>query len=107
VGVGEMICAIASERISEEDMNRLLDRVVSEVRRNREKSFTLIIIASSARKVFMYRDSFTKYIDVGVRLYFDDSIQKLAEVLNSCAKLFCSAGDQGLKNTSLNKALCI
>jgi len=105
--VGEMICAIASEKISESDMNKLLDHIVFEVRRNREKSFTLIIIASNAKNVFRYRDAFTKYVDVGVRLYFDDSPQKLARVIENCTQLFCSTRDHGLRGMNIEKTLCI
>lgn len=107
MGMGKMMCVLVSEKISEDNINDLLERVVFEVRKNREKSFVLIIIASSIKNAFRYRDAFTKYVDVGVRLYIGSSIQEVSEVLKNCRQLFCSTKDYGLKGLDVGKAFCI
>ncbi|MEM0026598.1 MAG: hypothetical protein QXT53_01505 [Ignisphaera sp.] len=98
MGVGKMICSIASENIPEKELEKLLDFTALETRRSRGKFFTLIFIASSTKNAFRYRDIFTKYLDLGIRIYIENNIVQSSELLNMCKKILYSKNDLSIQS---------
>ena len=98
MGMGKMICSIASENIPEKELEKLLDLTALETRRNKEKFFILIFIASSTKNAFKYRDIFTKYLDLGVRVYIEDKNVQNSKLLNTCTKILYSKNDPGIQS---------
>ncbi|MDK6029315.1 hypothetical protein QPL79_08065 [Ignisphaera sp. 4213-co] len=89
-----MMCCIASEKIENDKLEKLLDFTVLETRRNKGKYFTLIFIASSTKNAFRYRDVFTKYLDIGIRIYVEnENSTQLNKILSMCEKILYSKED--------------
>jgi hypothetical protein len=105
MGVGEMICAVASSNVSLEDMHKLIDKAALEARLSREKNLVIVILAPNTKEVFKYRDAFTKYIDLGVRLYYDNNVEKMQKLLSNCKKIFCLQND--VQKLNISNAICV
>lgn len=102
MGVGKMICCIASENIPEKELEKLLDFTVLETRRNKGKFFTIIFVASATKNVFKYRDIFTKYPDVGIRIYIENNVTQISELLNMCKEILYSRNDPNIQDLTIN-----
>ncbi|MEM1683658.1 MAG: hypothetical protein QXG84_05045 [Ignisphaera sp.] len=88
-----MICSILSEEQSDTIMNELVNIVAQQTRIIRSEFFTLIFISDNVNNVFMHRDIFTRYIDIGVRVYIENCVEKIYSILKGCRYIYVSSKD--------------
>jgi len=102
MGYRKMICTLISESLNENEILQLVDRSILEARINKEQYISIIFITNSIRNAFKYRDIFTKYIDIGIRLYTIKELTELKDIVQKCKYIFISSNDKYL-NSIVNK----
>ncbi len=102
MGYREMICTFISESLNENEILQLVDKSILEARINREPHINIIFITNSVGKAFKYRDIFTKYIDIGIRLYIIKELTEFKDIIQKCKYIFISSNDKYL-NFIVNK----
>ncbi|MEM1542257.1 MAG: hypothetical protein QW101_04025 [Ignisphaera sp.] len=88
-----MICCILSEELSDALMDELVNVVAQQTRIIKSEFFTLIFISDNVDNVFAHRDVFTRHIDIGVRVYIENGVEKIYSILKSCKHIYVSSKD--------------
>ncbi len=98
MGYRKMMCILISESLDENKILQLIDKSVLEARINKEMYINILFIANSIKNVFRYRDIFTRYIDIGIRLYITKELTELRNIIQKCEHVFISVNDEYAKS---------
>jgi hypothetical protein len=103
MGVREMICILISSTEPLIKIDRIVVAAVQRARTEKTPYINIIFLSSSTTDVFKYRDIFTKYIDIGVRVFIENSIEKLREILSeNCKDIFLPSSDENLRKNIID-----
>lgn len=101
-----MICILLSADIAEDGMDKTILSAVQDARISKQASITIIFLSRETPRVFRHRDIFTKYVDVGVRVYLEDRLEVLREIIaRDCSKMYISIDDA--KSAELLKMISV
>uniref|UniRef100_A0A7C5TJF9 Uncharacterized protein n=1 Tax=Ignisphaera aggregans TaxID=334771 RepID=A0A7C5TJF9_9CREN len=89
-----LTCILVSDKIVIEILSKMLNYVVSETRKRRENNVNIIFFSNNIKNVFRYKDIFTAYIDIGIRIYAENKVDQLKNILTSCNVVYVSQEDQ-------------
>lgn len=95
-----LMCILTSDKISIEVLMTLINTVVLEARRRGVAFINIIFYSNSIKDVFKYRDAFTKYIDIGIRIYIEEKQHRLVKILSSCNSIYGSHEDPFIEEFS-------
>lgn len=88
-----MICALLSDDLPESLMDEVIGRVAQQARAVKSKLLTIVFLSNNVNKVFIHRDVFTKHVDIGVRVYVENEVKRLKDILKSCISVQTSPRD--------------
>lgn len=89
-----MICVLASTDPPIEKQEKLIDYASSKVRILKQQNINIVFLADSSPKAFKYRDIFTKFIDIGVRVYIESDLRKLKDIIEkNCRAIYTLLDD--------------
>jgi hypothetical protein len=94
MGMATLTCILVSDKIVVETLSKMLNYVVSEVRKRRENNVNIIFFSNNIKNVFRYKDAFTAYIDIGIHIYAENKADQLKNILASCNIVYVSQEDQ-------------
>uniref|UniRef100_A0A7C5UTB5 Uncharacterized protein n=1 Tax=Ignisphaera aggregans TaxID=334771 RepID=A0A7C5UTB5_9CREN len=94
MGMATLTCILVSDKIVVETLSKMLNYVVSEARKRRENNVNIIFFSNNIKNVFRYKDIFTAYIDIGIRIYAENKVDQLKNILTSCNVVYVSQEDQ-------------
>lgn len=93
------MCILMTTSISVNDADRVTTFVVQRARTAKQTSIGILFLSSSTPNVFQYRDVFTKYIDVGIRIYVENSIEMMKKIiLKNCKSIYVSVNDAHIQS---------
>ncbi len=100
----EMCVLIASESLGMEEIEKVVDRCATEVRKRGLKRMCIFVSSASPAVAFpRLRDVMSKYIDLGIRLYTALELKnKMNEVLKSCASIYVHALDTEARRIAMS-----
>lgn len=90
-----MICIALTKNISLANADKITAIAVQQARLEKNPYINLVFLANSAYDVFKYKEVFTKYIDVGIRVYTENNLERFKRILlENCRELYASIGDE-------------
>ncbi|HID80108.1 MAG TPA: hypothetical protein EYP48_00110 [Ignisphaera sp.] len=92
-----MICFLLSSDVDVQTFGRLILQVASLARKTNLNHINIVFFNMGLKKVFEeYRDEFTKIMDLGIRIFIENSAHKLLKLLNEvgCEILYTYKGDK-------------
>lgn len=94
MGNREMMCLSLAADIDVDSIAKAIALVVSQARVAKESYINILFLAQSVSEVFKYKDEFTKYVDIGVRVYIEKSAESLKDIiLKECKILYTLTSD--------------
>lgn len=95
MGIREMICVIISTDVPMEDADRVISISTQKARTYKYSSINILFLSNKSPEVFKYRDVFTKYIDLGLRVYTESNIKVLRNIIKeNCTTIYFSINDK-------------
>lgn len=99
MGNRKMICVSLSSDVDLSSAAKVIALAVNQARVAKQDHINIVFLAQAVSEVFRYKDEFTKYIDIGVRVYMEKSIEVLKNIiLKECKILYTSANDEKIRN---------
>lgn len=97
-----LICVLASDNIPIEALSGTISSAVLEVRKSRvrTKFINIVFYGRDAKNVFKYRDVFTRYIDIGVRVYIENRPSQIEKILALCSIVYAANEDRIVEELS-------
>lgn len=95
MGIRTMICLTLTKNLSLANAEKVMAIAVQQAKLKKALYINLLFLVNSAPDVFKYREIFTKYVDVGVRVYVEGNIEKFKRILSeNCRELYVSHSDE-------------
>lgn len=89
-----MMCILLSEDNSVSKIDHILVSIINKARSAKQSSIGIIFFSNSVSKVFRYREAFTKYIDIGVKIYIENNVETIKRIiLDNCDSIYTLADD--------------
>ncbi len=95
-----LICVLASDKVAIEALLKVMDSIVSEIRKNRIGICFMVFYSYDIKNVFRYRDIFTRYVDIGIRVYIENEHSQLIKILAPCTTIYVDSEDYVAKELS-------
>ncbi|MEM1644379.1 MAG: hypothetical protein QXL96_00685 [Ignisphaera sp.] len=90
-----MICITLTKNVPLVNADKITAIAVQQARLEKNPYINLVFLTNSAYDVFRYREVFTKYIDIGVRVYTENSLERFKKILlENCKELYVSISDE-------------
>lgn len=98
-----MICVFLSSDVDLNSIARAITLAINQARVAKRDYINVVFLAQTVSEVFKYKDEFTKYVDIGVRVYIEKSVEVLKSViLKECKTLYTLASDVKIYNILQN-----
>lgn len=83
-----MICVILTGEEPLSIADKVVATAVNRARLRKTPCINIVFLSTSTNSVFKYKEVFTKYIDVGVRVFMESDLKKLKHILIETCKSF-------------------
>ncbi|MCS7111351.1 MAG: hypothetical protein N3D82_03810 [Ignisphaera sp.] len=97
-----MICILASDRVPVETLSKVISNVIQEARKveTTVNSINIVFYSRDIENAFKYKNVFTRYVDIGVRVYVEDRPSQLMKILAPCTVVYTAIGDHVVEELS-------
>jgi hypothetical protein len=101
MGIGKMICVLVLDDEPIARTDKVIATAIQKARISKTPYISIVFLSTSSTNVFKYRDVFTKYIDIGVRVYIEHNIENLKKIMISenCKNIYIPSGNENLRRT--------
>jgi len=94
-----MICVAISQSSDLSYADKVIAISVHRARTVGSPNINIVFVGMSTSDVFNHRDMFTKYIDIGVKVYIEHSNERVRQIiLESCKEVYIPSSDELLHN---------